>query len=214
MTEREAMLLAIRTQPFDDTVRLAYADWLDEHDEPVEAAWIRWDTHLRDDVPRPLKYPGDWYYYDILFAGLGARNIKAVRNSNMFASGWCDHYMTGGGRADAVALVERGFVGSLRTSFDKFTDESGWADDLFRTYPITALWFADAPVISFVDDTTQCLVWNRSPWVDLIFPDQTLHAPLVWRNTEEEARADMSRLAVDYARARVGLPPLFYGVTT
>lgn len=34
MTERESFLSAIRDNPDDDTVRLAYADWLDENSEP------------------------------------------------------------------------------------------------------------------------------------------------------------------------------------
>lgn len=41
MTEEEALLDTIRNDPDDDTVRLAYADWLQEHDEDERAAFIR-----------------------------------------------------------------------------------------------------------------------------------------------------------------------------
>ncbi len=39
-TERKALLRAIRKQPDDRTARLVYADWLDEHDDPL-ARYVR-----------------------------------------------------------------------------------------------------------------------------------------------------------------------------
>jgi uncharacterized protein (TIGR02996 family) len=44
VSERAAFLQAIRDQPDDDTARLVYADWLDEHDEGVLAAFIRYSV--------------------------------------------------------------------------------------------------------------------------------------------------------------------------
>ncbi|MDY3558251.1 TIGR02996 domain-containing protein [Gemmata sp. JC673] len=42
MTVEEAALLrAIAAVPGEVTARLAYADWLDEHDRGIEAAWVR-----------------------------------------------------------------------------------------------------------------------------------------------------------------------------
>ncbi|MBN9121727.1 MAG: TIGR02996 domain-containing protein, partial [Planctomycetes bacterium] len=41
MSDRAAFLRAIAADPADDTVRLAFADWLDEHDEPDRAEFIR-----------------------------------------------------------------------------------------------------------------------------------------------------------------------------
>jgi uncharacterized protein (TIGR02996 family) len=40
VTEDEAFLEAIREQPGDDTTRLVYADWLDDHDDP-RAKYLR-----------------------------------------------------------------------------------------------------------------------------------------------------------------------------
>src|SRR4051812_28078438 len=37
MTQDESFLQAIRAEPDDDTVRLIYADWLMEQDDPVRA---------------------------------------------------------------------------------------------------------------------------------------------------------------------------------
>src|SRR5262249_2658905 len=41
MTHEEAFLEAIREQPDDDTPRLIYADWLEEHGQPERAEFIR-----------------------------------------------------------------------------------------------------------------------------------------------------------------------------
>jgi uncharacterized protein (TIGR02996 family) len=41
MSERNALLAAVCADPDDDTPRLVFADWLDEHDEPERAEFIR-----------------------------------------------------------------------------------------------------------------------------------------------------------------------------
>src|SRR5262245_35217759 len=41
MSDEEALLAAIAAHPEEDTPRLAYADWLDEHDQPIRAEFIR-----------------------------------------------------------------------------------------------------------------------------------------------------------------------------
>lgn len=41
MSERDALLAAIYANPADDTPRLVYADWLDDHDEHDRAAFTR-----------------------------------------------------------------------------------------------------------------------------------------------------------------------------
>ena len=41
MTDRDALLRAICANPEDDAPRLIYADWLDEHGDPLQAEFIR-----------------------------------------------------------------------------------------------------------------------------------------------------------------------------
>lgn len=41
MSDEEALLAAIAASPDEDTPRLVYADWLDEHDQPIRAEFIR-----------------------------------------------------------------------------------------------------------------------------------------------------------------------------
>ncbi|MBM3982013.1 MAG: TIGR02996 domain-containing protein [Planctomycetes bacterium] len=55
MSDENALLRAIGAHPDEDTPRLAYADWLDEHDQPERAAFVRGQieyTQLKDDSPR------------------------------------------------------------------------------------------------------------------------------------------------------------------
>jgi uncharacterized protein (TIGR02996 family) len=41
MSDNEALLAAIAAQPDEDTPRLAFADWLEEHGQPIRAEFIR-----------------------------------------------------------------------------------------------------------------------------------------------------------------------------
>src|SRR5213592_2553115 len=46
MSDRDALLEAVFARPADDAPRLVYADWLDEHGEPAQAAFIRAQVEL------------------------------------------------------------------------------------------------------------------------------------------------------------------------
>src|SRR5262245_36955447 len=46
MSDESAFLAAIAAYPDEDTPRLAFADWLDEHDDPNRAAFIRTQLEL------------------------------------------------------------------------------------------------------------------------------------------------------------------------
>lgn len=41
MADESAFLAALQANPADDTARLVYADWLDEHDQPDKAEYLR-----------------------------------------------------------------------------------------------------------------------------------------------------------------------------
>ena len=51
MTHEEAFLLAILEEPQDDTPRLVYSDWLDEHGDGTRAEFIRMQC-ARSRLPR------------------------------------------------------------------------------------------------------------------------------------------------------------------
>ena len=48
MDDDRAFLSAIGGRPADGTVRLAYADWLDEHGEPAKAEFLRITARLSE----------------------------------------------------------------------------------------------------------------------------------------------------------------------
>jgi len=56
MTEREALLEAVFAAPADDAPRLVYADWLDEHGEPAQAAFIRAQIDLARHGPETAEH--------------------------------------------------------------------------------------------------------------------------------------------------------------
>src|SRR5205809_7746330 len=53
MSDEDALLSAIAAHPGEDTPRLAYADWLDEHDRHVRAEFIRVQVEIKtlEDLP-------------------------------------------------------------------------------------------------------------------------------------------------------------------
>lgn len=51
MTDHDALLAAICDNPDDDTPRLVFADWLEEHDQPERAAFIRAQIELAQAPP-------------------------------------------------------------------------------------------------------------------------------------------------------------------
>jgi len=53
MSDGDALLAAIAAHPDDDTPRLVYADWLDEHEDPLRAEFIRVQVAVRRLEERP-----------------------------------------------------------------------------------------------------------------------------------------------------------------
>ena len=56
MSDEDALLAAIAAHPDEDTPRLMYADWLDEHGQPVRAEFIRVQIELarKEHLPRAV----------------------------------------------------------------------------------------------------------------------------------------------------------------
>jgi uncharacterized protein (TIGR02996 family) len=95
MSDRDALLAAIRESPRDDAPRLIYADWLDEHGEPDDAEFIRIQIELESfrrldgdldrwrravidqflDDPTPSEIPPQWRRY----AELGRRERELLK---------------------------------------------------------------------------------------------------------------------------------------
>ncbi len=50
MSAEAAFLAAVRTTPYAALTRLVYADWLDDHDRPDQANYLRWQAGLLADI--------------------------------------------------------------------------------------------------------------------------------------------------------------------
>ena len=57
LTHEESFLQAIREHPDDDTPRLVYADWLEEHGDPARAEFVRVQVALAGMAADPRRVP-------------------------------------------------------------------------------------------------------------------------------------------------------------
>jgi uncharacterized protein (TIGR02996 family) len=132
MSTGEALLAAIRSAPDDDVPRLVYADWLDEHDDPDRAEFIRVQIAMnRLDRPEP-----DWMRLaarstQLLTANIGrwAEPYRPITRSE--ATGihptWVDFDPD---RAQQLTF-ERGFVEAIWTDYASPLD---WPSDLLGRF--------------------------------------------------------------------------------
>ena len=94
--DQRALLAAVIAAPDDDTPRLVYADWLDDHGDPVQADYIRESVRLAtlppDDPDRP---------------GIEERLTAVIRDRS---DGWADAL---GLSSDVARLYRRGFAHTI-----------------------------------------------------------------------------------------------------
>ncbi len=122
MTTEAGFLAAIAAEPDDDTHRLIFADWLEEHDQPERAELIRVQCELE-----PVRDDHD----NARPAALRQREEELLRR---FWKPWCDeraaHF---GGHSQGIGLlVRRGLPASVQMPVQWFLDD---AEVLRREYP-------------------------------------------------------------------------------
>jgi uncharacterized protein (TIGR02996 family) len=120
MTDREVLYQAILTHPDDDTLRLVYADALEEEGEEQRAAFIRMQVEL---TSRPVYDPAC---------------IRAQHEGiNQMESSWLHQLHLPDGISWAEPAFRRGFPAAIRAEDVRtFTTH---ADDLFSRFPIECL---------------------------------------------------------------------------
>lgn len=72
-TDDAVFVRAIHARPLDTLPRLIFADWLDEHDRPAEAAWLRAD--VRAGQAHPNADAGD---LDVMRAGPAPDGVPSL----------------------------------------------------------------------------------------------------------------------------------------
>jgi uncharacterized protein (TIGR02996 family) len=77
MSDEEAFLEAIRREPGDETVRLVYADWLEERDD-VRGEFLRVESELRQMSACALSYPAVLTRWLQLREGMPADWVEAL----------------------------------------------------------------------------------------------------------------------------------------
>ena len=115
MTDGQALLRAIIDHPDDDTLRLIYADWLDENDQPDRAAFIR----LQIEAARAEPYSPQ----------ARSASLSASRLLNRHRGPWTKHL--------TIRLIDyefsRGFIERISIDAARFPKV---AEALFKTEPI------------------------------------------------------------------------------
>ena len=110
MSDEEALLKAIIAHPGDDTTKLVYADWLDEHDQPTKAAVVRAES-----------WKDAWAIDPTPFAKLKADfgRVRDTANFTDYGHAFRHHWLEPGpsdGRAAQVGW-SHGFVEALRANW-------------------------------------------------------------------------------------------------
>src|SRR5215471_13106330 len=84
MSDRDALLAAIRAQPDEDTPRLVFADYLDEHDEPERAAFIRTQVELARTPPwEPFAVRCRWRHPEVVTGAKFLQTLPHVDGNNL-----------------------------------------------------------------------------------------------------------------------------------
>lgn len=119
MTDRDALLAAIRAEPDDDTARLVYADWLQENGQTARADFIRFQIEATRAEP----------------FGLAARRAERSANAllDLHRTEWVQHLR---GRFAEWPRFERGFVAHLSVEPVNFVPR---ADALLGAEPVQSL---------------------------------------------------------------------------
>lgn len=124
MTHDEAFLHAIREAPDDDTPRLVYADWLDEHGRAARAELIRLQCHQArtPDDPRgaDLQRRAEELLREHWEEWVGPLRAVAGPAASRHGEAW----LAGGFQPDKARKFRRGFVDELALDAKVFLDRT------------------------------------------------------------------------------------------
>jgi uncharacterized protein (TIGR02996 family) len=155
--DEQALLRAIIADPADDTVRLAYADWLDEHAEPDRAAFIRVQIELARLAEGDARRAALAAHEAELFEVLRQERLRKEVPSELAPYGgqYCAHY-------------RRGFLASisLEVSSESVAAFRSAAPALFMHAPVEELSLWGAPVADWNSH------WNGTQSLGALAPEE------------------------------------------
>jgi uncharacterized protein (TIGR02996 family) len=154
MTEATGFMAAIRANPADDTVRLVYADWLQERGGEARAEYIRLYISSRHMTGDELARAG------FRLSALYHRVIHPLLD------GWATHSGRDGGNSSPH--MDRGFIAQIRCTWEAW---AAHGDGLLAVEWVPRVVFDTCPEFGGDEDD----VWLvgdpakvRVPWVDVI----------------------------------------------
>lgn len=235
MNTLDGLLRAVLENPADDTLRLVYADALQDADEADRAEFIRMSVEANrstapcyHDLTRPPGCPTCALHIraDALAREWTDGEINWERWAGLPSIGWACHNLTGEPRTKLLRTANgfrfrRGFVAEIRLPLAAFVSH---ANDLFSRHPIEAVVLTDKDPDP-IGQRTQWPLWSwvrqhpysNAPhlvpddlWQLLAGYDTTPDARVYGRRYASAAAADaaMSAACVAYGRKLAGLPPL------
>lgn len=135
--EKRALLAAIAAHPDEDTPRLAFADWCDEHNEPDRANFIRLQFEAEkhhENAPARVDLEDQ------------AMSVLEANHPQWLADepGWtrCVQVTTGTRRIGSLYGIRKGFPEWLRLKLEECLTNPA---ELFATTPVRDLWIDEIP---------------------------------------------------------------------
>lgn len=136
--DEAALLAAVRADPDDDTPRLVYADWLDDHDRPERAEFIREQIELARLESLPENQSGDYVVWREAYEPYRKREREYIDRAGyslcdgLFGDQWKVDGQSKGRNTVAVRMyrgaesvnlevtLSRGFVGGVKLPLAAF----------------------------------------------------------------------------------------------
>lgn len=176
MTDRDALLAAIREVPDEDTPRLVYADWLQENGQDKCAEFIRVQIELSrlssndSNILRHMKLRNRESELWGSVSGGGHISLAGLRGSGLHPPVKSEPFLPFG-------LVRRGFVETIYFPMREFTNlnVNQWA----MHHPVMSLVAADRKPARALDFSVTVYHWNPG-WTCEVSDDEAGRIPTSW----------------------------------
>jgi uncharacterized protein (TIGR02996 family) len=187
MSDEAALLKAIIAHPDEDTPRLVYADWLDEHGRSVEAEFVRTQCRIAAISPADPEWAGliD-READLLWQG-------PLRNDPLPAPFHIPEVYSTPYRDEDLQFIHRGFPFLAYVTEEELLGRTPaqFAEDLahlFTTTPIRGVDFLDIPAARF-ERVISCSTFAEVRGLGFDVSDQPL-APTTWKKLLDSPAAE------------------------
>jgi uncharacterized protein (TIGR02996 family) len=152
MTERDALLRAVCENSDDDLPRLVFADWLDEHDEPERAEFIRCAVELARLRDEGAVTPTGLRNNPKSDPAAMARRYNEIKDQ--YYRRWLAELPTERGISNwELSTFRRGFAEGVIVRKGKVLP--AYLDPLFQAAPIEHLWLRDVRDINELKSYTR-----------------------------------------------------------